>query len=254
LENALRADTTLVSAMYVNNELGTIQDLPAIARLLAAKTRDFKHKVVLHADAIQAAGKLPLDIKALSVDILTLSGHKIGAPKGVGAIYVKRGAPFEPLIVGGGQERQRRSGTENVPSIVAMGVALELADAERERFNSRAAELRAALLDGLRRLCPDLIVNSPADAAPSIVNVSFPDITGETMLIALDFEGVCASSGSACSSASLEPSAVLRAIGLGDELAVCSIRFSFGRDATAADISELLVRAERALKKVRELT
>lgn len=253
LQNALRADTVLVSVMYVNNELGTIQDIGTISQCVKQKADELNTKIVFHTDATQAAGKLPLDTKQLGVDMLTLSGHKLGAFKGTGALHIERSIIYEPLIVGGGQERLRRAGTENVAGIVGFGAALTLADAEREQSNAHSLQLKNRLLAGLKRIHPAIMVNSSGEMVPHIVNVSFPNITGETLLISLDFENICVSSGSACSSASLEPSAVLRAIGLSDSDAISSIRFSFGKDTTEREIELVIEKLAKILKKLEQL-
>ena len=248
--NSVRPDTTLVSVMMVNNEIGTIQDIATISRMI--RDRSGNRQLLIHTDAIQAAGKLKIDVTELGVDMLSLSGHKVYGPKGIGALYLKRGTPFEPLLTGGGQERQRRSGTENVPGIVALGLAIELADAEREESHKHFKKLHTKLVSGIRELYPPAIFNGALDedGVPSIVNVSFVGTTGETLLIGLDFAGVCASSGSACSSASLDPSDVLLAIGLDADTAISSIRFSFGRTTTEQQIDELLQRLEEILQQI----
>jgi cysteine desulfurase len=190
----------------------------------------------MHTDAVQGAGKLSLDTSELGVDLLSLSAHKVYGPKGVGALYVRRGTPIEPLLAGGGQERQRRSGTENVPGIVGFATALELADAERDEFNARSRRLRDMIAETVVGRVPDVKLNGHPDRRLSnLINLSFPGVEGEPVLLGLDFEGICASSGSACSSASLEPSHVLIAMGLDADLAVGSLRLSLGRDTTEED-------------------
>ncbi|MFW6195477.1 MAG: cysteine desulfurase family protein, partial [Chloroflexota bacterium] len=201
VEDSIREDTILVSVMLANNEIGTIQDVADIARRAHQKAEEMGRTIVVHTDAVQAAGWLSLDVGQLGVDMLSLSGHKFHGPKGVGLLYIKRGTPFDPLIVGGGQERQRRSGTENVPGIVGMARALELAEQEREEASRRASKLRDMLIEGILERVPDAHLNGDrSQRLPNNVNFSFPGVEGEPVLIGLDFEGICASSGSACSS------------------------------------------------------
>ena len=240
VEAAVREDTVLVSIMLANNEVGTVQDIAEISRRVKAKAADLGREIYVHTDAVQAAGKLPLDTKALGADLLSLTGHKIYAPKGVGVLFVRRGTPIDPLLAGGGQERQRRSGTENVPYIVAMAEALELAEAEREEFCARAGRLRDMVESAILERLPDTKVNGhPERRVASITNISFPGVQGEPVLLGLDFQAIAASSGSACSSASLEPSHVLTAMGVPDELAVASLRLSLGKDTTEEEALEV---------------
>ena len=229
--------------MMVNNEVGTIQDIASISR----KTREAAEilgapKILFHTDAVQAAGKLSLNVDELGVDLLSLSGHKIYGPKGVGVLYVRRGVVLEPLIAGGGQENQRRSGTENVASIAGMGEALILAESECPASRERMQSLSQRLIEGVAERIPNSTFNgSIAEArVPDIANFSFPGVEGEPILLGLDFKGIAASSGSACSAASLEPSHVLLAMGVSPELAVGSVRISMGRDTTESDIDDVL--------------
>lgn len=248
---AIKPDTTVVSVMMVNNEVGTIQDIAAISAKVQERASELGHTVVLHTDAVQAMGKLPVDVKELGVDLLSLSAHKVYGPKGAGALYVRRGTPFEPLHVGGGQERQRRAGTENVVAIVGMGKALELAVKDRDEFMARAKELSEQLKQGIEKLFPSAVFNAYSQyRIPSILNVSFPGVMGEVMLINLDFEEISTSSGSACSSASIEPSETLVALGQNADLAVSGIRFSLGITTTKADIDTVLEKFPAILKKV----
>ena len=228
---------TAVSIMYANNEVGAVNDIAEISRLAKAHATQTGRRVAVHTDAVQASGKLPLDVKMLGVDFLSLSAHKIHGPKGVGVLFVKRGAKMDALIAGGGQERQRRSGTENVPGIVGMGMALALAENERERFCAHTSELRDRFLAGATERLPGVVINnSPGNGLPHIAHVSIPGLEGEPMLLGLDFKGICASSGSACSSASVEPSHVLIGMGMDHDRAVGSLRFSFGKDSTLDDV------------------
>ncbi len=227
----------IVSIMYANNEVGAVNDIAEITQLVREHGRAQGTTMVIHTDAVQASGKLPLDVKALDIDMLSLSAHKIHGPKGVGVLYVRRGIRLDPLIAGGGQERQRRSGTENVPGIVGMGVALALAENERELFCERTRSLRDHFIAGVTERIADVVVNNhPRHSLPHIAHLSVPGLEGEPMLLGLDFKGVCASSGSACSSASVEPSHVLVGMGMSDEMASGSLRFSFGKDSTVAEV------------------
>ncbi len=227
----------VVSIMYANNEVGAVNDIAEISRLATEHATETGRRVAVHTDAVQASGKLPLDVKMLGVDFLSLSAHKIHGPKGVGVLYVKRGAKMDALIAGGGQERQRRSGTENVPGIVGMGMALALAENERNRFCAHTKELRDRFLAGVTERVTGIVINnSPSDGLPHIAHVSIPGLEGEPMLLGLDFKGICASSGSACSSASVEPSHVLVGMGMDHNRAVGSLRFSFGKDSTLDDV------------------
>ena len=229
--------TGLVSAIYVNNETGAVADLPALAD--AAHGRGAR----LHTDAVQAAGLLALDADALGVDLLSLSAHKVGGPQGVGALYVRAGTPFGPAQTGGAQERGRRGGTENVAAIVGFAAALALAEAERAETAARLAALRDGLRERLAAAFGDrLVANTPRDAAPHIVSVSFRPgpggpLDGEMLLASLDLEGVAASAGSACASGALEPSHVLLALGRDRATAGATVRLSLGRATTEADVA-----------------
>jgi cysteine desulfurase len=239
--DAVRKDTLIVSVMMANNEIGTVQDLAEISRLTKQRSEELGGQVLVHTDAVQAAGKLSIDTKVLGVDLLSLTGHKIYAPKGVGVLFVRRGVQLEPLMSGGGQERQRRSGTENVPYMVAMGRALELAEAERKEFTAHTGRLRDMLEAGILERLPDTKINGDRNRRVSnITNLSFPGVQGEPVLLGLDFRAIAASSGSACSTASIEPSHVLTALGLSEELAVGSVRFSLGRKSTEAETQEVI--------------
>lgn len=254
VSDAVRKDTVLVSVMLANNEVGTVQDVAEIARLARQRSEELNGELVIHTDAAQAVGKLSLDTKALGVDLLSLTGHKFYAPKGVGALFVKRGTPMEPLLSGGGQERQRRSGTENVPYIVGLGVGIELADAERNEFVERTGRLRDMIEAGIMERLPDTKINGDSGHRVSnITNLSFPGVQGEPVLLGLDFKSVAASSGSACSSASLEPSHVLTAMGLSPELAVGSVRISLGRLSTEHDASSVIAAIPEIVERLRSM-
>ena len=237
LEKKIGPQTTLVSIMYANNEIGSIQDIKNISRLIKEKSIEFNKDIYFHTDAVQAPGKLDLDVKNLGVDMLSLSAHKINGPKGVGCLYLKKGTPVTPLIVGGGQERQRRSGTENVPGIVGFARALSIADHNKIKFNNHCDALKARFLSGLNKLDAEIVIASPLNHCLSnIVNLCFKNFEGEPILVGLDMAGICASSGSACSSASLEPSHVLLAIGIDAKIAVGSVRFSFSLNNSESEI------------------
>lgn len=236
IEGLLTDRTALVSVMYANNEVGAVNDISEISERIREHSARIGNRILLHTDAVQASGKLPLDVSMLGVDMLSLSAHKIHGPKGVGVLYVRRGVKLEPLVAGGGQERQRRSGTENVPGIVGMGVSLMLAEQERMEFCERTRSLRDIFIEAVVEQIADVKVNNhPRYSLPHIAHISVSGLEGEPMLLGLDFRGICASSGSACSSASIEPSHVLVAMGMDVESATGSLRFSFGKDSTGED-------------------
>ena len=254
IARAITDDTVLVSVMMANNEIGTIQPVAEIARIVKAEAQRRSRTIVMHTDAVQAAGFLDINVRDLGVDLMSLSAHKIYGPKGVGLLYVKRGTPFEAQNAGGGQERQRRSGTENVPGIVGMSEALRLAASEREQVAARCLRLRDKLINGIFDSIDRVHLNGhPTQRLPNNVNISFEDIEGEPVLLGLDFAGVCASSGSACSSASLEPSHVLLAIRRSPELAQGSLRITLGRDNTDADVDYLLAVLPEIVGKLRAM-
>jgi cysteine desulfurase len=235
IERALRPETVLISVMHANNELGTIQPLEEIGRL--ARERD----ICFHTDAVQSVGKIPVDVERLGVDLLSLSAHKLHGPKGVGALYVRKGTILRPLLHGGHSERDRRPGTENVPGIVGLGKAAELAHEHLAEEAARVAALRDQLEEGILRAVPLVTVNGDRQRRlPTTSSLSFAHIEGEGFVIAMDLRGVACSTGAACSSGSVEPSHVLSAIGRTAEQARSSIRFSLGRYTTAEDISTAL--------------
>ena len=238
---AITDETNLVSVMMANNEIGAIEPIAEISRRVKAEAQRRNRTIIMHTDAVQAAGFLDINVRALGVDLLSLSAHKIYGPKGVGLLYVRRGTPFDAHTTGGGQERQRRSGTENVPGIVGFGEALHLAVSEREELSERCTRLRDKLTRGIFETIDRVHLNGhPVNRLPNNVNISFEDIEGEPVLLGLDFAGICASSGSACSSASLEPSHVLLAIGRSADIAQGSLRITFGRDNTDEDVDYML--------------
>lgn len=242
---ALREDTALVSVMFANNEIGTIQPIAEIGRLC----RD--RGVLFHTDAVQAAGHLPIDVQAQNIDFLSLSAHKFYGPKGVGLLYTRARIPLTPVIAGGGQERGKRGGTENVPGIAAMAAALQESCGILEQESRRLSALRDRLIAGLLTVPQAVLNGDPIQRLPGNVNVSFPGIAGESLLLLLDEAGICASSGSACASGSLEPSHVLLAIGRSPQLASASLRLTLGRGTTGEDVDTLLAVIPAAVARLR---
>lgn len=227
----LPASVSVISVMLANNETGVIQPVAEIAR--RAHARGMR----VHCDAVQAAGKIPVSCQALDADTLVISAHKLGGPKGAGALIVRRGAPFEPLFRGSAQERGRRGGTENLPGIVGLGLAAELAARELEAERERLGALRERLERGLAAAVPDLVVHGArAPRLPNTVNASFPGARSDHLLMALDARGIEVSAGAACASGAVEPSPVLRAMGVPREIAVCALRLSMGRSTTDAEV------------------
>ncbi|MCG8383184.1 MAG: IscS subfamily cysteine desulfurase [Gammaproteobacteria bacterium] len=248
LKAAIRKDTTLISVMQVNNEIGVVQDIASIGQICRA------NKIVFHVDAAQSAGKLPIDVEQLNIDLMSFSGHKIYGPKGIGALYVRRKprVRIEAQMHGGGHERGMRSGTLPVHQIVAMGEAFQIANEEMELESRRIHGLRERLIKGLDGIEETYLNGSREHYVPGIVNMSFNYIEGESLMMAL--KGLAVSSGSACTSASLEPSYVLRALGMSDELAHSSIRFSIGRYTSEADIDATVESIKAAVSRLRELS
>ena len=242
---AVREDTALVSVMFANNEIGTIQPIAEIGRLC----RD--RGVLFHTDAVQAAGHLPIDVQAQNIDFLSLSAHKFYGPKGVGLLYTRAGIPLTPVIAGGGQERGKRGGTENVPGIAAMAAALQESCGVLEQESRRLSALRDRLIAGLLTIPQTVLNGDPIQRLPGNVNVSFAGIAGESLLLLLDEAGICASSGSACASGSLEPSHVLLAIGRSPQLASASLRLTLGRGTTDEDVDTLLAVIPAAVARLR---
>ena len=239
--NAITEKTTLVSVMYANNEIGSINPVSEISAAVKQRARELGRTIVMHTDAVQAAGFLDLNVRALGVDMLSLSGHKFYGPKGTGVLFLRRGTPFLPLLLGGGQERERRSGTENIAGIVGLSVALELADAAREETSAHCAALRDRIIREATSQVPDSQLNGhPIERLPNNANFSFEGVEGEAILLGLDVAGIAASSGSACSSGSLEPSHVLLALGQSAELARGSLRITLGKENTDEEVSYLL--------------
>ena len=243
-EDVLKAvtdETTLVSVMLANNEIGTIQPVADMARGVKEIAKKLGRTIVFHTDAVQAAGFMDIDVHALGVDMLSLSSHKFYGPKGVGVLYVRRSTPFTPQQFGGAQERQRRAGTENVPGIVGAAVALRLASEERESSSEHCLRLRDSLIQGIQERIERVHLNGhPTLRLPNNVNFSFDGVEGEPILLGLDFAGTAASSGSACTSGALEPSHVLLALGLPADLAQASLRLTLGKDNTQEDVEHVL--------------
>ena len=249
VEESLRPHTALITIMHANNELGSVQPLAQIGKL--ALQRD----IYFHTDAVQSAGKIPLNVKALGVDLLSVSAHKLYGPKGVGALYIRGGSRLQQLLYGGHHQRGFRPGTENVPGIVGLGKAAELARLSLEEDAARVSALRGKLEHGLASRIPDSHVNSArAPRTPNTTNLTFPGIEGEALVISLDLKGICVSTGAACSSGAVEPSHVLTAIGLPAEDARASIRFSLGRHTSDTEINYALEAVPTAVAQLRELS
>ena len=250
LEEAITDKTILVSIMFANNEIGTIQPIKEIGALCREK------KVLFHTDAVQAVGSVPVDVKEMNIDLLSLAGHKLYGPKGIGALYIRRGIRIDNLIHGGGQERGRRAGTENIPGVVGLGKAIELATENIEENRARLTVLRDKLIDGILERSPYARLNGPRGdkRLPGNSNISFEFIEGESILLSLDFEGICASSGSACTSGSLDPSHVLLAIGLPHEKAHGSLRTTLGAASTEEDVEKLLNELPPIIERLRNMS
>ena len=249
LKDVITDNTGLVSVMMANNEIGTIQDIKTIAEIV------HQHGALFHTDAVQAVGKIPVIVQELGVDFLTLSGHKIYGPKGIGALYVRKGAPFCPLIRGGHQERGRRAGTENTLGIVGLGKAIEMRSQEMEAEENRLLELKATLKKGIEERIPDIqFIGHPTDCLPGTLNVSFDGAEGEAIILYLDLEGIAVSTGSACASGSLDPSHVILATGLPAECAHGSIRISMGRENTMEEVAYMLDMLPLVIEKIRDMS
>jgi cysteine desulfurase len=249
VSEAITPETAVVSVMWANNETGTVFPVEDIAGICAERGVPF------HTDGVQAVGKLPVDVKASPIDYMALSGHKVHAPKGVGALYVRKGAPFRPFLIGGHQEHGRRGGTENTASIVALGKAVELAVEHLDEEATTVRALRDRLEHGLMNSVPDTVINGdPASRLPNTLSIAFKHIEGEAMLLMMDEFGICASSGSACTSGSLEPSHVLRAMGVPFTFAHGSLRFSLSRYTTDQDIDTVLENLPGIIERLRVLS
>lgn len=247
--DAVTSEAAICSIMWVNNEVGTVQDVPAMARHAQSQGVRF------HTDAVQALGKVDLDVRTVPVDYLSISGHKVGAPKGVGALFIRRGAPLTPLLFGGSQDRGRRPGTENVAYAVGFARAVELAMEERQHEVAKLGDMRDRLEEALLARIPDAVVHGRgADRAPHILNISVPGTDSESMLMALDLQGVACSAGSACQSGSVDPSHVLSAMGVPHGLATASIRMSLGSLTTDAQVDRVAELFPALIAKARRLS
>jgi cysteine desulfurase len=249
LREAITDDTALVSVMHANNEIGTIQLIAELAAIAHA------HGALMHTDAVQSVGKIPVDVRALDVDLLSLSAHKFNGPKGVGALWMKRGARVQAILTGGKHERNRRAGTENVPGIAGLGAAATLAMGKLSAEGARLAMLRDRLEDGILAAVPGTAINGlRSSRVPNTTNISFDRVEAESLLIALDLEGIAVSTGSACSSGTLEPSHVLKAMGLPVHRTQNSLRFSLGMYSTQEEVDRVIDVLPRLVEKLRSLT
>ena len=249
LESAITDDTALVSVMHANNEIGTIQPIPELAAIAN------RHGALFHSDAVQSVGKVPVAVDDLHVDLLSLSGHKFNGPKGIGALWVRRGSRLTATATGGRQERNRRAGTENVPGIVGLGEAARLATEKLATEDARVGLLRDRLEAGILTVVPGTVVNGDCEhRVPNTTNISFDRVEAESLLIALDLEGIAVSTGSACSSGALEPSHVLRAMGFSPHRTQNAIRFSLGMANTADQIDRVVAVLPRVVEKLRSLS
>ena len=245
---AITEETILISVMFANNEVGTIEPIGAIGALAHARG------IYFHTDAVQAVGHVPIDVEALHIDLLSLSGHKFYGPKGIGALYVRRGVRIEPFVLGGSQERNLRAGTENVPGIVGLGLAAVKAAEELKAETARLVNLRDALIAGILGKIPGSKLNGPQEGRlPGNVNFSFAGVDGEALLVNLDLSGIAASSGSACAAGSVDPSHVLLALGLTKSLATSSLRLTLGRNNTLADVETVLEILPSTVARLRRL-
>lgn len=246
--DAIREDTCLVTVMFANNEIGTIMPIAEIGAVCREK------RVLFHTDAVQAVGHAEIDVKAMNIDMLSLSGHKIHAPKGIGALYIRTGIVLPNLIAGGAQERGKRAGTENVPGIVGLAEAITAACTDIPDKAAKETAMRDRLIEGILKIPQTRLNGHPTERLPGNVNISIRGIEGESMLLMLDLNGICASSGSACTSGSLDPSHVLLAIGLPHEIAHGSLRLSIGEDTTEEDIDYILEVVPRVVTQLRSMS
>jgi len=254
VRNSIRPETVLISVMLANNEIGTLQPISEIASIVREEKKRGRH-LWFHTDAVQAVGRVPVDVETLGCDLLSMSAHKIYGPKGTGALYLRRGTRLFPQQVGGHQERERRAGTESVANIVGFGIAAGFARIEMNARNERTARLRDRFETAVKARIPDVVFNGDSERRlPHLSNISFRFIEGEGLLIHLDMHGVAVSTGSACSSGTLEPSPVIRALGRDEELARGAIRFSFGKDNVDADVDYAVEALSRAVESLRALS
>ena len=248
LREAVRDTTVLISIMHVNNENGTVQPLEEICEIAQ------EYEIPLHTDAVQSVGKLEMNVQELGVNLLAFSGHKIYAPKGIGVLYIRRGTRLATLVHGGSHERNRRAGSENVPAIVGLGTAADLAKQEQHTYTRHLDVLTQRLREGLDAHIDRLHYNGhPDHCAPGTLNVSFEAVEGESLILRLDMEGICVSTGSACTSGSMEPSHVLAALGLPPRLAQGTVRFSLGRNTTETEIDEVIAKLPKVIQQMRTL-
>ncbi|HKV37928.1 MAG TPA: cysteine desulfurase family protein, partial [Blastocatellia bacterium] len=255
LRAALSPETVLVSVMQANNETGTVQPISDVAKTIAEARTSSNEGIYLHTDAVQSAGKLPIDVKALGVDLLSISAHKLHGPKGVGALYVKKGTRLGKILYGGHHERDRRPGTENVPGIVGFGMAAKLARLQLNPRRARMRELRDYLEEQVAARIPGVRINGDLESrVPNISNMSFEGVDGESLLIALDLKGVAVSTGSACASGSLEPSHVLTALGLSRQAVRGSLRFSLSPYSTREEIEYAIASLEETVTRLLEMS
>lgn len=248
LERAIGPDTALVSVMAANNEVGTIQPVAEIGAICR------RHGVLFHTDAVQAFGHMPIDVDEMQIDLLSLSAHKINGPKGVGALYIRKGLRLRPVIEGGGQEQNRRSGTENVAGIVGLGAAAQLAMETMEEEASRLQKLAQKLTEGVLRIPETILTGHPDRRLPGACSFAVAAVEGESLVLYLDMEGICASTGSACSTGSLDPSHVLTAIGLSHETSHGSLRLTLGRFNTEQDVDYILEKLPQVVDKLRAMS
>ena len=248
-KKAITKETILITIMHANNEVGTIEPIAEIGRI--AKERN----ITLHTDAVQSAGKIPVSVNELHVDLLSLSGHKIYGPKGIGVLYIRKGTRIQPLIHGGHHEKNRRAGTENVPAIVGLGKAIEIAKDTMEKESIRLTNLRNKLCGGIAEKIDHVLLNGhPGKRLPNTLNMSFEFVEGESIILNLDLKGIAVSSGSACTSGSLEPSHVLKAMGVEPAIAQGSVRFSLGKDNTEEDVDYVLEVLPEIIIRLREMS
>ena len=248
VEKAIRPDTIMVSVMFANNEIGSVEPIAEIGEVCK------KHGIIFHTDAVQAVAHVAIDVKAMNIDMLSLSGHKFNAPKGVGALYIRKGITIPNLIDGGQQERGKRAGTENIPAIVGMGYAIEVATKELDERMGHVRKMRDRLRDELMRRVPYAKLNTPENSLPGTLNISFEYIEGESILLMLDMNGICASSGSACTSGSLDPSHVLLAIGLPHEVAHGSVRMSLDHNNTEEEVDYIINTLPKIIQRLRDMS
>lgn len=248
LKQAITPDTALVSIMAANNEVGTIQPIEEIGKICREKG------VLFHTDAVQAFGHMPLDVNKMNIDLLSLSAHKINGPKGSGALYIRRGLGLRPVIEGGGQERNRRSGTENVAGIVGLGQAAQLAMETMEEESARLKALSKKLIDGVLQIPETILTGDPENRLPGACSFAISAIEGESLVLYLDMEGICTSTGSACSTGSLDPSHVLMAIGLSHEVSHGSLRVSLGRFNTEEEVDYIIETLPKVVEKLRSMS